>query len=251
MPTCVQNRDQEAPKLDPKRSRKFKQLRSGFWVQLGPNLASKKWVFWPVGGSLGALCWSLLAIWPPTPILIDFSLIAFCYKGSSRGQRLRTPTAFDPVRGGVPSSCASGVSCTRFALFLKNFALVYAVHHFFLGFWKTLLPSTRFVTFFENFRLVYAVSTFSKPLARLFQNHASRLRGLTLFQKLVSRLHGFHIFSKTCLSSTRFPHFQTRLSSTRFPLFFENHCKNQQNIHIFNIRFARPSVSPLAVSAPR
>ena len=48
-PTWLQNRAQEAPKLNPKRSRIFKQLRSGFWVQLGPILATKKLLFGRVG----------------------------------------------------------------------------------------------------------------------------------------------------------------------------------------------------------
>ena len=45
-PTWLQNRAQEAPKLDPIRGQKNKHLRNGFWVQLDPNLVSKKLPFW-------------------------------------------------------------------------------------------------------------------------------------------------------------------------------------------------------------
>ena len=56
--TCLQNRAQEAPKLDAKRREKFKLLPSGFWAQLGPNLASKRLPFWACWGSyVGLMLW--------------------------------------------------------------------------------------------------------------------------------------------------------------------------------------------------
>ena len=112
----------------------------------------------------------------------------------------------------------------------------------FFWFWKTSFPSARFVTYFENFRLVYAVSTFSKPLAHLFQNHASRLHGLPLFQQIVSRLRGLTLFQQTSVSPTRFNTFfintNSRLVYTVFD-FLQTTCKNQWSINIF------PSGKPL------